>query len=82
MTRDNLPPPSKRYWEKWHISKDEYDQYIEAKKIRDKSVPKVGSIAPDFNLEKLNEKGQRTGVMFQLSSTIGKPVAIVFGSFT
>ena len=82
MTRDDPTPPSERYWDKWHISKDEYDRYIDAKKIRDKRVPKVGSIAPDFNIEKLDKKGQRTGEMFQLSSTRGKPVAIVFGSFT
>ena len=82
MTRDDSTPPSDRYWDKWHISKDEYDRYIDAKKIRDKRVPKVGSTAPDFNIEKLDKKGQRTGEMFQLSSTRGKPVAIVFGSFT
>ena len=82
MTRDDLPPPSERYWEKWHISKDQYDQYIVAKKNRDKNVPEIGTIAPDFTIEKLDRAGRRTGEMFQLSSTRGKPVALVFGSYT
>ncbi len=82
MTRNDAPPPSERWWEKWHISKDEYDRYIDAKRSRDKRVPRVGTIAPDFEVERLDRKGRRTGETFRLSSTRGKPVAIVFGSYT
>lgn len=82
MTRQNFPLSSERHWEMWHISKDEYDRYIEAKNNRDKLVPKNGTIAPDFNIEKLDQAGRRTGEMFHLSTTRGKPVAMVFGSYT
>lgn len=81
-TRNDAPPPSERWWEKWHIGKDEYDRYIEAKRRRDERVPRVGAIAPDFEVERLDPQGRRTGEAFRLSSTRGKPVAVVFGSYT
>ena len=82
MARNDAPPPSERWWEKWHIGKDEYDRYIEAKRRRDKCVPKIGAIAPDFEVERLDPQGRRTGEAFRLSSMRGQPVAIVFGSYT
>ena len=81
-TRKDAPRPSERWWEKWHISKDEYDRYIEAKRRRDERVPRVSTVAPEFEVERLDPRGRRTGGMFRLSSTRGKPVAIVFGSYT
>ena len=82
MARNDAPQPSERWWEKWHISKDEYDRYIEAKRRRDERVPRIGDIAPEFEVERLDRRGRRTGEMFRLSSTRGTPVAIVFGSYT
>ncbi len=82
MGRDDSPRSSRRWWEKWHISKDEYDRYSEAKRSRDMRVPRIGAVAPDFEVERLDGEGRRTGETFRLSSTRGKPVAIVFGSYT
>jgi hypothetical protein len=49
---------------------------------RDKSSPQVGDIAPDFELERLDATGQRTGEMMTLSGLKGKPVGLIFGSYT
>ena len=49
---------------------------------RAKQTPQVGSEAPDFEIERLSTTGQRTGEMFRLSTRRGKPVALVFGSYT
>jgi hypothetical protein len=49
---------------------------------RDKHSPKVGEVAPDFELEVLGAAGQRTGDRVSLSSLRGKPVGLIFGSYT
>jgi len=49
---------------------------------RDKHSPKVGEVAPDFELELLSPTGQRTDERLSLSSLRGKPVGLIFGSFT
>jgi len=58
-------------------------KFIEARIIRDREKsPKVGEAAPDFELELLDERGNRTGEMTRLSSHFGKPIGLVFGSYT
>ncbi|MBW2413842.1 MAG: hypothetical protein JRG76_04965 [Deltaproteobacteria bacterium] len=54
------------------------DQMIE----REKGVPAVGSEAPDFEIERLSPKGARTGASLRLSSLRGRPVGLIFGSYT
>ena len=49
---------------------------------RDKHSPQLGDIAPDFELELLSPTGQRTEERLSLSSLRGKPVGLIFGSFT
>lgn len=49
---------------------------------RDKASPQVGDMAPDFELELLDGAGERTGEMLALSSLRGKPVGLIFGSYT
>ena len=78
--RDNKV--SAQPWVQWGISKQEYDTYAAAKRAWDESTPAVGSMAPDFEVERLDDKGKRTGDMFQLSSTRGRPVALLMGSYT
>ena len=39
-------------------------------------------MAPDFELERLSPEGRRTGQTFRLSSGRGRPVGLVFGSYT
>jgi hypothetical protein len=48
----------------------------------DLSTPAPGQVAPDFALERLSPSGQRSGEMLELSSLRGKPVGLIFGSYT
>jgi hypothetical protein len=49
---------------------------------RDKHSPQVGDEAPGFELELLSATGQRTGDRLSLASLRGKPVGLIFGSYT
>ncbi len=49
---------------------------------RDKGSPRIGDEAPDFELERLSPAGMRTGETLRLSALRGKPVGLIFGSFT
>ena len=49
---------------------------------REKHAPPEGSEAPDFEIERLSPEGKRTGEMFRLSAMRGRPVALIFGSYT
>ena len=49
---------------------------------REKTAPRPGSVAPEFNLEMLDKKGSRTGQMRALTDLLDKPVALLFGSYT
>jgi hypothetical protein len=55
-----------------------YERRLEA----DKRSPQVGEMAPDFELERLSAAGKRTGEMMKLSGLRGKPVGLIFGSYT
>ena len=48
----------------------------------DVNSPQVGDQAPDFQLERLGPAGERTGEQMTLSSLQGKPVGLIFGSYT
>jgi hypothetical protein len=49
---------------------------------KDRASPQVGDIAPDFTLELLSPAGKRTGETLTLSDLRGKPVGLIFGSYT
>ena len=49
---------------------------------REKAVPGVGAMAPDFEIEPLAADGARGGERFRLSSMLGHTVALLFGSYT
>ncbi|MDH3240712.1 MAG: hypothetical protein OEO83_08595 [Alphaproteobacteria bacterium] len=53
-----------------------------ARMEQDKSSPQVGEMAPDFELELLDAAGKRTGQRVSLSGLRGKPVGLIFGSYT
>ena len=78
-TSDKVPAQP---WVNWGISKEEFDTYSAAKAEREKRTPAVGSEAPYFEAEHLDAKGKRTGEVFKLSSTRGRPVALLMGSYT
>ncbi len=48
----------------------------------DKHSPQVGEVAPDFELELLDATGNRSDDRLSLSALRGKPVGLIFGSFT
>jgi len=80
---DSLPPER---WEKLNLTRDrfleDYETMVRERALRDQAVPKAGEPAPEFEIERLSPAGKRTGETFRLSSTRGKPVALVFGSYT
>ena len=49
---------------------------------RDKGSPRIGDEAPEFELERLSPAGMRTGETLKLSDLRGRPVGLIFGSFT
>lgn len=80
---DSLPPER---WEKLNLAREayleDYEAMVRERALRDRSAPKVGEAAPEFEIERLTPEGKRTGETLRLSSTRGKPVALVFGSYT
>ena len=69
--------------EKRGMTRDELRSFIEKRVIRDNELsPKVGTDAPDFEAERLDKQGKRTGKNVSLSSYFGKPIALIFGSYT
>ncbi|MBI3915475.1 MAG: hypothetical protein HY322_00510 [Betaproteobacteria bacterium] len=73
-------------WEKIGETRErylaQYEAQVRERARRDQAAPKVGELTPDFEIERLSPVGKRTGEMFRLSSTRGRPVALVFGSYT
>ncbi len=59
-----------------------FDAMMAAKKARQSLVPRVGTPAPDFEIERLDRDRKRTGEMVRLSALKGRSVALVFGSYT
>jgi hypothetical protein len=69
--------------EKRGMTRDQLRSFIEKRVIRDNELsPKVGTNAPDFEVECLDKQGKRTGEDVNLSSYFGKPIALIFGSYT
>jgi hypothetical protein len=76
---DTLPDD---LFEKIGLSREEFRQVQTRSKERDARTPAAGTLAPDFEIERLSADGKRTGESFALSSGRGRPVALVFGSYT
>ncbi|NKB20287.1 MAG: hypothetical protein GKS01_07040 [Alphaproteobacteria bacterium] len=73
--------------EKWletrGMTRDQLRAFIEKRVIRDRELsPNIGDDAPDLALERLNANGSRSGETVKLSSYFGKPVGLIFGSYT
>lgn len=80
---ETLPPER---WEKIGMAREQYlEDYVamvRERAERNSAAPNVGEPAPDFEIDRLTPAGKRSGEKFRLSSTRGKPVALVFGSYT
>lgn len=69
-------------WASLMLTRTEYEQMVRDRSERDKRAPKMGEAAPDFEIERLSSNGRRTGEMFRLSQALGRPIGLVFGSYT
>lgn len=58
--------------------RDAYRRRLDA----DRHSPQIGEEAPDFELERLDRTGKRNGAHLRLSSLRGRPVGLIFGSYT
>jgi hypothetical protein len=79
------PPPellSDADFERMMLNRTAYTAMRDARIEREKIAPRIGEIAPDSTLERLSATGKRTGETFQLSQARGRPVALIFGSYT
>lgn len=81
-----FPAPSERDMadklKEWGISQEEFDRLQALRLDRESRIAPVGATAPDFELELLPVRGDRSGKTVRLSSLRGKPVALAFGSYT
>jgi hypothetical protein len=77
------PEERKKSWiEISVISEEQFDAMREEQAVRQAQVPQPGDDAPDFEIDVLDRDHQRTGETVKLSSLRGKPVALMFGSYT
>ncbi len=65
-----------------NISREDFEQVQRDMAERERRTPAVGTLAPDFELRRLAADGSLTERLLRLSSLRGKPVALVFGSYT
>ena len=73
-------PPEK--WANMMMTPEQYNAMRDARVARERKAPRVGAPAPGFTLERLAADGSRTGETFTLSSVKGRPVGLIFGSYT
>ena len=64
------------------MTRDELRKHMERRVLRDQKSPQVGDDAPEFELELLSPQGKRSGESVKLSSFRGKPLGLIFGSYT
>jgi hypothetical protein len=76
-------PEKKKVWlDISDMTEEAFDAMMADQKARQDGVPKVGDVAPDFEIERLDRSKKRTGVFVRLSSLRGRSVALAFGSYT
>ncbi|HVB81553.1 MAG TPA: hypothetical protein VNE82_16600 [Candidatus Binataceae bacterium] len=64
------------------ITEEEFDLHQAEEKARQSQVPQPGISAPDFEIEVLTRGRKSTGEQVRLSSLRGKPVGLIFGSYS
>ena len=76
----NAAPDS--YFATRGTTRDDLRAIIHNRALNDQNAPQPGDPAPDLELEMLDAKGKRTGEFVQLSSYFGRPLGLIFGSYT
>jgi hypothetical protein len=84
FSASNVPMDERRkiWMELSNMTKGDFDKMFADQKVRQQRVPEIGQPAPDFEAELLHADRARSGETVKLSDLRGKPVALVFGSYT
>ena len=64
------------------MSPEEYTAMRTERLEHEARAPALGDPAPDFELERLTPDGGRSGRTFRLFESRGRPLGLVFGSYT
>jgi hypothetical protein len=78
----NLENLTEEQWEQMGLTPEEFRENVARMEEREKTAPVVGDMAPEFEIKRLGKGGKPTGGRVRLSDFRGKPVALVFGSYT
>lgn len=64
------------------LNRTQFRARLQERVERDVHSPKVGQQAPESRLERLSPDGYRSGEFIDLSAYRGRPVGLIFGSYT
>ncbi len=81
----SYPPPEEftdADFERMMLTRESYTEMRDERIERERHAPRVGEMAPDFTVERLSIDKSKIGGSFTLSETRGRPVALIFGSYT
>ena len=78
----NLEHLTEEQWEQMGLTPEEFKENIAKMEEREKTAPAVGDEAPDFEIKRLDAGGKLTDERVHLSDLRGRPVALIFGSYT
>ena len=73
-------PPER--WAKMMMTPEQYTQMRAERLAREAHAPDIGDSAPDFTAQRLTSMGTPTVETLTLSSMFGRPIGLVFGSYT
>jgi hypothetical protein len=77
------PKERKRMWLSISdITEAEFDALRAEQEARQVRVPQPGAIAPDFELDVVTRDRRPTGERIRLSALRGRPVGLIFGSYS
>jgi len=83
MTVDEAPEPVVEAIAKMMgRSRADFVAWLDERHAREAHSPRPGAEAPDWELELVSAQGERNGEMRRLSDHRGRPVALIFGSYT
>ncbi len=79
MDLDKITPEQ---WKQMGTTRERLEESLKKMQEREKNAPVVGDQAPGFELKRLSSSGKITNDRVRLSELRGKPVALLFGSYT